>query len=57
MNSICLLLRKVSLSFEVAERYLTTALRGLSRLYLDSIVDNRIMSNNEINSQKIKQIR
>jgi hypothetical protein len=57
MNSICLLLRKVSLSFEVAERYLTIALRGLSRLYLETIVDKRMMSNNEFTAQKIKQIR
>jgi len=48
------LLRAVSHSFEVSDRYLTKPFRSLNHLLLVTIVDTPVLPNNEFTAQKTK---
>jgi len=52
MNSICQLLRAVTHTFVVPDRYLTKTLKSLSHLLLVTIVDTTILPNIEITAQQ-----
>jgi hypothetical protein len=52
IDNICQLLRAVTHSFEVNDRYLTKTLMGFSHLLLETFVDTTVLPNNELTVQQ-----